>query len=149
MNINLQRILLKVDRSGMYNSIEVRVPYLSNKVIDAALRQCWTNHIHNGNGKFFLKQVLSKKIDHQYAFKSKKGFLVPMRNWLRESIKHDVYEKILNMPAELRVAFNQKNLQKLLDRHIVEQRDYSGIIWAVYALVNWHHYHRNAKALVP
>ena len=33
-DIHLQRILLKVDRASMYHSLEVRVPLLSNEMID-------------------------------------------------------------------------------------------------------------------
>ncbi len=149
MNINLQRILLKVDRSGMYNSVEVRVPYLSNNVIEVALREKWTNHICEKQGKYFLKKTLAAKAGKDYAFKPKKGFLMPMQKWLRQSIKDDVREKILNMPPELNLAFRHKELKKLLHNHIDEGKDYSGIIWAIYALVNWYQLHRINKNLFP
>jgi asparagine synthase (glutamine-hydrolysing) len=148
MNINLQRILLKVDRSGMYNSVEVRVPYLSNNIIDAALHEKWTNHICGKHGKYFLKKILAARAGKDYAFKPKKGFLMPMQKWLRQSIKDDVREKILNMPSELDCVFKHKALEKLLHKHINEGKDYSGIIWAIYSLVNWHHLHRNNKNLI-
>ncbi len=146
MNIHLQRILLKVDRASMYHSLEVRVPFLSNKVVEAAFSSGHQQHIENGSGKYFLKNVLSGKLNADYAFKPKKGFSVPMAKWLRESIRMDVEEKIWNMPVELKIAFNQKQLEKLLFRHMETKEDFSGIIWALYSLVNWYEHHRkNSK----
>lgn len=144
MNINLQRILLKVDRSGMYNSVEVRVPYLSNTMLDLAFRQPVKAHVQNGQGKYFLKQQLARYTGATYPFKKKKGFLVPMKDWLRGSIQQDVYDQCLDMPAELRTFFRTDRLKYYLDRHCTQQEDLSGIIWAIYALVNWYRVHRNS-----
>lgn len=147
MNIHLQRILLKVDRAGMYNSVEVRVPYLSNEILDRAMKEGYQWNVKKSEGKYFLKHLLAEKMNKEFAFKHKKGFLVPMKNWLRESLKKDVEEKLLSMPAELQSAFDIKELEKILNIHMIEKRDLSGIIWAIYALVNWYHSHRNNQML--
>ncbi len=143
MNIHLQRILLKVDRASMYYSLEARVPYLGNDVLDASLFLSANDCIHDNIGKYNLKNILAEKTKEQYAFRQKRGFLVPMKDWLRKSLRKDVEEKLMNMPAELSSAFNKNQLQKLLHQHMTEEKDFSGIIWALYALVNWNHIHRN------
>ena len=147
MNINLQRILLKVDRAGMYNSVEVRVPYLSNDVMDLAMQHEWKQFIQHGKGKYFLKQLLAEKMNSGFAFKQKKGFLTPMHAWLRQSLQKDVSEQLMNMPHELQVLFSNKELKKVLDIHMVQEKDLSNIIWAVYALINWYKVHRRNNSL--
>jgi len=90
---------------------------------------------------------LAQKTDHDYAYKQKKGFLVPMAAWLRNQIKADVYDKVLNMPADLDSMFNRNQLIKLLDKHTKDGKDFSGIIWSLYALVNWYNKHYNKQIL--
>jgi len=147
MNINLQRILLKADRAGMYNSVEVRVPYLSNDILNLAIQHDWHPYIQHGKGKYFLKQLLAQKMDHAFAFKQKKGFLTPMHAWLRQSLQKDVIEQLMHMPPELQTLFNRKELKKVLDIHMIQGKDLSNIIWAVYALVNWYKVHRKNNLL--
>lgn len=149
MNIHLQRILLKVDRSTMYYSLEARVPFLSNSVLDYASVLNYTNCIKQEQGKSNIKEILAKKIPPEWVYKKKQGFGVPMRDWLRKGIKQDVYDSILNMPQELAVAFNKKQLEKMLIKEYDESNPHSanGFIWAIYALVKWHQLHRNSILL--
>lgn len=147
LNLHLQRVLLKLDRASMFHSIEARVPYLSNNVVDAAMAAGIQQHINGHEGKYFFKELLAQKTGHDYAYKQKKGFLVPMAAWLRNQIKTDVYDKILNMPADLDSMFNRNQLIKLLDKHTKDGKDFSGIIWSLYALVNWYNKHYNKQIL--
>lgn len=148
MNIHLQRILLKVDRAGMYNSLEVRVPFLANDILKAAFSNpCHQQHIKNGEGKFQLKTMLAGKVGNDATFRHKKGFLIPMSSWLRQSIKKDVEEKLMNMPAELADLFNKKQVEKLWHAQTVLMEGHDGIIWAIYSLINWYSYHRASKKL--
>ncbi len=145
MNLHLQRILMKVDRASMFHSLEVRVPYLSNTILDYSAGLRYSDCVKDGIGKYNLKKMLMNKVDPSLVLKQKKGFLVPMRNWLRNEIRTDVTDKLMHMPSELNDHFNRKQIELLLKKHMVKQVDYSGIIWALYSLVNWHQQHRNAK----
>lgn len=142
MNIHLQRILLKVDRASMFHSLEARVPYLSNPILDASIFSNAKNCIQNNVGKYNIKTILAKSTGEDYVFKQKKGFLIPMHLWIRDTLSKDVTESILNMPTELADAFDLVALKKLLNAHMKNGEDFSGIIWAVYALVKWYNYHR-------
>ncbi|HVX48612.1 MAG TPA: asparagine synthase (glutamine-hydrolyzing) [Chitinophagaceae bacterium] len=147
-DIHLQRILLKVDRASMYNSLEVRVPLLSNKVLDASAALSYTDCIINGQGKMNLKRSLINKTNNQLVMKPKKGFVIPMAEWMRTSIKNDITEKLLDMPQHLAVLFNKQQLSRLLKEHMDGANDWSWFIWAAYSLVNWDSFHRNSKTLL-
>ena len=149
MNIHLQRILLKVDRAAMYSSLEARVPYLSNGVLDHAASLSFKDCINDNQGKWNMKKILLKKFPEEWVLKKKQGFLVPMRDWINKEINKDVYDFILNMPEELDVLFDKKALKKMLDSHVNgwKQHNCDGFIWAVYALAKWHSIHRNSALL--
>ncbi|MCW3110501.1 MAG: asnB [Segetibacter sp.] len=143
-DIHLQRILIKVDRASMYHSLEVRVPILSNEMIDYSSTVNYENCIKNGQGKYNLKELLIKKSNEKLVLQPKKGFVIPIGNWLRKELKKDVEDKIMNMPGELSPLFKRKELEKILSEHNQSKQDLGWLIWSLYSLVNWHQQHRNA-----
>lgn len=144
-DIHLQRILLKVDRASMYHSLEVRVPLLSNEMIDYSNTLDYTSCIKNREGKYNLKQLLISKSNEKLVMQPKKGFVIPIGRWLRKELRKDVEEKIMNMPGELAPLFKKKELEKMLSDHNRSRQDLGWMIWSLYSLVNWHQQHRNAN----
>lgn len=147
VDIHLQRILLKVDRASMYHSLEVRVPLLSNGVLDASNTYNYSDCIINGQGKWNLKSSLIKKTTAALVNKPKKGFIIPIGEWMRGSLKKEVTEKILNMPGNISSMFNSPQIEKVLQNHMDGHNDWSWFLWALYSLVRWDDRHRNNKTL--
>ncbi len=77
-------MLYKVDRGSMAASLEVRVPYLDNVVVDYAIN---LDFMHKSNThlrhKAVLKQLLQDLAPHYDIHKPKKGFNFPLDKWLR------------------------------------------------------------------
>ena len=144
-DVHLQRILIKVDRASMYHSLEVRVPVLSNEMIDYSTMLSYKDCIKNGQGKYNLKELLIKKSNEKLVFQPKKGFVIPIGNWLRKELKRDVEYKVMNMPSELSPLFDRKELMKIYTEHMNGTSDWGWLLWSIYSLVNWHAQHRNAK----
>ncbi len=144
---HLQRILLKVDRASMYHSLEVRVPLLSNKVLDMSGGYNFKECLQGGVGKINLKLALIAKTNRDLVMRPKKGFVIPMAEWMRGELKADVTQKILDMPPHLAAFFNRGETEKLLQQHMAGEADWGWFIWAMYSLVNWDAYHVNNKML--
>ena len=142
-DIHLQRILIKVDRASMFHSLEVRVPLLSNEMIDYSATLNYKDCIKNGQGKYNLKELLINKSNERLVLQPKKGFVIPIDNWLRKELRKDVQDKIMHMPPELSLLFKRKELEKMLDRHMHAKEDIGWLIWSIYSLVNWQQQHRN------
>lgn len=143
VDLHLQRILLKVDRASMYHSLEVRVPFLSNRMLDFSLFCNYKNCIVDNCGKVLVKKSLAAKTEKALVFRAKKGFTIPLDNWIRERIKKDVTEKIMNMPEHLAYFFRKNKLEQLLNEHMEKRVNAGWLIWALYSLVNWDATHRN------
>jgi asparagine synthase (glutamine-hydrolysing) len=144
-DVHLQRILIKVDRASMYHSLEVRVPILSNEMIDYSSTLQFRDCIKNGQGKYNLKELLIKKTNENLVLQPKKGFVIPIGNWLRKELRKDVEEKVMNMPSELNPLFKRKELTEVFKQHMNGTNDWGWLLWSLYSLVNWHQEHRNAK----
>lgn len=143
-DIHLQRILIKVDRASMYHSLEVRVPILSNEMIDYSSTMSYDDCIKNGQGKYNLKELLIKKSNEKLVLQPKKGFVIPIDQWLRQQLRKDVEEKVMNMPGDLYNLFKRKELEKIVSQHMQSQHNWGWLLWSLYSLVNWHQHHRNA-----
>jgi asparagine synthase (glutamine-hydrolysing) len=143
VDIHLQRILLKVDRASMFHSLEVRVPLLSNSILDISASYNYADCIEEGQGKMNLKKLLAAKAGNALAFSPKKGFTIPLDAWLHSVLYKEVTEKIMDMPGHLSVFFNRKQLQQLIRQYLSGQTAAGWLLWALYCLVQWDAIHRN------
>jgi len=75
-------MLFKVDRSSMAASIEVRVPFLDNEIIDIGLREAAFRQ--DRPLKWQLRQLLGQMAPHYDLTSPKKGFSFPLLRWMRE-----------------------------------------------------------------
>lgn len=139
---HLPRILLKVDRASMFNSLEVRVPMLDNLFIDHALSLSFKNCIHQKKGKYPLKQWLANQTQTVLPFSEKKGFVIPLKDWINIEMRKEIEEKILDMPQALAIEFNRQALEQLLKKHQSHEVDLSWMIWTIYSLSAWYNKHK-------
>ncbi|HPM30073.1 MAG TPA: asparagine synthase (glutamine-hydrolyzing) [Chryseolinea sp.] len=140
-DLHLQRILIKVDRASMFHSLEVRVPLLNNGMIQAATNYSFADCFHPGEGKIPLRKIIRKQVGDELAALPKKGFVVPIDEWIRTTMKKDFYEKVLDMPNALQVHFNRPQLEQLLKEHCEQRKNWSWIIWSLYSLSSWYGKH--------
>lgn len=75
-------LLTKVDRTSMSTSLEVRSPFLSREVADAAWSIPAGDRIANGEKKAVLKRVLARHVPPELWERPKMGFGVPLGEWL-------------------------------------------------------------------
>ena len=69
--------------------------------------------------------------------KNKKGFSVPIKNWINYELK-DEFDKYLNINLLNKLPnFSYENFLIKLKSHRDEENDYSIEIWKIYSLVKW------------
>ncbi len=97
----LDDILFKVDRASMYNALEVRSPFLDKDVV-AFLFSLPDNYIRKGlKGKHILKKVMENKIPNNIIYRPKKGFGIPLSDWIRKDLKNTVRDYLLSSDVDL------------------------------------------------
>ena len=77
-------ILLKADKMSMAHSLELRVPFLDKEVMAVAGSIPAPLRVNEKNTKYVFREAANKSIPSEWANRTKKGFPVPIRNWLRE-----------------------------------------------------------------
>ena len=135
-------ILMKGDKMGMANSLEVRVPFLDREVLELAETLPLDYKVRAPRTKVALRAAADKVIRSKTAEKKKLGFPIPIRVWLREEKYYNIVKKMFTSEAAEKF-FNTDMLVKMLDEHkdgknTNEKTDNSRKIWTVYIFLVWY-----------
>ena len=135
--IHLARVLAKVDRASMYNSLEVRVPLLDREVIDVAWRTDWHSclDLKTRIGKRVLRQALTRRLRHQTQ--AKRGFTVPMHAWLTSSLRPLVRELLLDRRELLGLPLRPEAIAALYAQLRAGDRSKAWGMWLLLSLALW------------
>lgn len=130
-------ILLKADKMSMAHSLELRVPYLDREVMREAELLLSEYKIDGHDTKAVLRTAANKTLPDEWAHRPKKGFPVPIRQWLREDKYYDLVKSYFTSDAA-REYFDTEALLKLLDDHKSGATNAQRKIWTVYTFLVWH-----------
>lgn len=134
---HMQRTLRKVDLMSMANSLEVRVPFLDNNIIQFSNSLNPKFGISHRTPKIILRKTLAKFIDKKVINLPKKGFSVPLENWLKNELKEDVLETILNKPFYGEEFIDKKYLKEIISNFYDNNKGNTWGIWHLYAWQKW------------
>ncbi|HEX3912972.1 MAG TPA: asparagine synthase (glutamine-hydrolyzing) [Steroidobacteraceae bacterium] len=118
-------ILVKSDRAAMLNSLEVRAPFLAPSLADYVSRLPANVKYRGGTTKWILKRALQGLLPADIINRRKKGFGIPVAQWLREM-------ETLNRPSIEHI--NEAPFRTWEQQHQRRYRDHRGALWCRFAL---------------
>ncbi len=132
-----ESLLLFTDKMGMATSLEVRVPFLDNRIVNFVERCPSHYRIRGFRLKRLLKAAMRDIVPDFVLTRSKRGFGGPMGAWL----KHDLRPLIAQLldPARLRQAglFNPEGVRHIVTAHETGHEDFTEAIMALLVFEIW------------
>ena len=108
-------ILTKVDRASMAASLECREPFLDHRIVEFVFSLPIEYLYKGGVHKRILKKVIQPFVSSSVLRSPKRGFSIPLYDWLRGPWKELVYEYL--SPEKIRRVgvLNESEVMKELD----------------------------------
>jgi asparagine synthase (glutamine-hydrolysing) len=130
-------MLYKVDRSSMATSLEVRVPYLDNKVLDYALHLDLNKKSNSSfRNKAVLKKLLQTLAPHYDAKRPKKGFSFPLKKWLLENWREQVNDMVTSKML-IEVGLDPMEFLSVVKDFYKNETNSSVEVWYLFNLALW------------
>lgn len=131
-------ILVKVDRAGMYYSLESRIPLLDKDIVEFAWTLPLAYKMQDGVSKRVMREVLYRYVPRELLERPKKGFSVPVSKWLRDkNFLREWAESIRHDSRELVGEYIDLRLEESLWKDYVEKGEWKEAIWSILMLEQW------------
>ena len=132
-----ENILAKVDAMSMATSLEARVPYLDNEMVNLALAIPSGLKVRGGERKWILKRAFAGLLPEAVLHRGKEGFSMPMKQWLTHEWNGLMHE--LLSPRSLAGAglFDPLYVELLMREHESGAHNHSHLLWALMVFQLW------------
>lgn len=130
--------LLRVDRASMAFGLECRVPFLAPDLVRRVVALPANLKIKSGKSKYLLRRVLSNYIPTQLIDLPKRGFGMPLGEWLRGPLRPWV-EDLLARDNLLQVdMLNADLIRQIWRDHSSGGFDREYELFPILMFVSWH-----------
>jgi asparagine synthase (glutamine-hydrolysing) len=126
------------DKLGMKAGVEVRVPFLDLEVIKFAFSLDPKFKLHKGTTKYVLREYAKLFLPNELIYRSKAGFGSPVREWIQNSNKDFVNDRLSKTEIERIGIFDFNEVSKLIKSNQKNEIDASYSIWGLMAVQSWY-----------
>ena len=150
----LHGLLIVEDKLSMAHSLESRVPFLDNDLVDFAMRCPVSLKLNNlsevvrlnenepGNkpqkffqktrdGKQILRDVMQRYIPQDITKAQKQGFSAPDASWFKGDSIEFVKRTLLNRNAAIYTLMDKRTVEALIQEHLTGQQNRRLLIWSL------------------
>jgi asparagine synthase (glutamine-hydrolysing) len=130
-------ILTKVDRMTMAVSIEARVPLLDYRIVEFAMNLPPHMKLNGSRTKSILRDAVKHLVPDLVLEKPKQGFSIPMKHWLRTSLKPMMLDMLSKDSLQQYGYFDHEVVSKWIQEHIDERVNHSHRLWSLMVFEIW------------
>lgn len=130
-------ILTKIDRASMAVSLEVRTPFLDTDLSEFVNNLPGSLKLHGLTRKYILKKALEHKLPKEIIYRKKKGFGIPLTQWLREELRPVLENTLMEDTLKKDGLFNFNYVRQLMQEHFSGTRDNRKQLWTLLMFHKW------------
>ena len=135
IRFHLQNLLERYDIASMSHSIEGRVPFMSNEIIDYCLTKDASSFVQDGILKSPLKDILIENYNSDYVYRTKIGYRVPVNEWLFSPWFFEMVRESLDNSLVIRYL-KPEVLTRIKDRKISDRNLLGKLYWTILNLAS-------------
>jgi len=157
----LHGLLVVDDKLSMAHSLETRVPFLDNDLVDFAMRLPVQHKLGNlqdvirinenepgknrkyfektRDGKCMLRNIMARYVPEEVAHGMKKGFSAPDASWFRGESMDFVRRVIFNPRARIYNFLDRTAIQDMVTDHLEGRVNRRLLIWSLLSVEEWMH----------
>ena len=156
----LHGLLVVEDKLSMAHSLETRVPFLDNDLVDFAMKLPVSLKLGNlteavrfdenepgsktaryfqktRDGKLILRKAMDRHIPPEVTDRAKQGFSAPDASWFKGESMDYVRRKLYTSKARIYEFLDPVAVQGLVNDHLEGRENRRLLIWSLLSLENW------------
>ncbi len=127
--------LVKTDRATMFNSLELRTPFLDKDLIEFSMSLPYDFIMHGGQNKYITKKIAEKHFSKELIYREKQGFGIPIGHWMKNVWKKQFEEVVFERQTV--IPLNYAFIAQIWAEHLSSQKDHSHRLWIIYVFHKW------------
>lgn len=130
--------LLMTDRFSMAHSLEARVPFLDNELVDLVAAMPPELRTGRAAPKGLLRDAVADLLTPAHLTAPKQGFVFPLATWLRDELR-PLAEYLLSDERLIRQGFFRPGIAaRFLEPHLNGRTDETERLWPLLMFQLWH-----------
>ena len=138
-------ILYKVDTASMFNSLEVRSPFLNHKIIEQVFETPTNFHCDGKNTKIMLKKILNKYLPEKLFKRPKMGFAIPIEKWCYNKTFKRKADQLIKETPWTEFGFNNSKFLKDIKNKNYPFNLPARKLWLFIVFSYWYKNYKNEK----
>ena len=126
------------DKTSMAWGLELRVPYLDPRVVELAFRVPFDLKLNRAGSKVIMRRAFADLIPPQNLRTPKKGFNVPLSNWMRTKLDRRFDELLPSDYVRREGIFDHNYIRHLREEHRRGRRDNAYELFAILIFDTWY-----------
>ena len=133
---------MRSDMMAMQQSLEQRVPFLDNELVDAAFRIPFPWKVGWRTRKKILRETFTDLLPAFIIDQPKRGFFSPAAKWLRNKHWKPFVDGVLS-PERIKETgfFNPDGIRSMVHEHDEGVRYHANLIWCALTFQCWYEHH--------
>jgi asparagine synthase (glutamine-hydrolysing) len=127
--------LVKTDRATMFNSLELRTPFLDKDLIEFSTSLPYDVIMNGGGNKYITKKIAEKYFSKELIYREKQGFGIPIGHWMK-TVWRKHFEEVVFAQQQV-IPLNYAFIDKIWMEHLSNEKDHSHRLWIVYVFHKW------------
>ena len=127
-------LLLIADKMSMAASVELRVPFLDQDLVDLAESIDAGQKVRGLTRKSLHKKAMLQWLPREIVYRKERGWNTPAGEWLRRELRPLLEDVLLTDGGVPRELFEEREMRRLIDAHGAGSADHTRLLFALLSL---------------